>query len=163
MRRRARLGASHRVFCGPTLEDDRAIKEFGFGLGVAILIDAFIVRLTLVPAVMHIFNNTAWYIPRWVDRLMSGITIESDATHVYAQKPRSDAADEPRQRVAGDSLTRRVVAAVEEPRAEGGFFTHVARHDHSNGAWCNPCPLLREPGERIVARRTDHGPRSEQR
>ncbi len=83
------------VFLSFMLGDDRAIKEFGFGLGVAILIDAFIVRLTLVPAVMHILNNTAWYIPRWVDRLMPGVTIESDATHVYAKKPGTAAADEP--------------------------------------------------------------------
>ena len=84
------------VFLSFMLGDDRAIKEFGFGLGVAILIDAFIVRLTLVPAVMHILNNTAWYLPRWVDRLMPGVTIESDETHVYAQKSEAAASDQPR-------------------------------------------------------------------
>ncbi len=82
------------VFLSFMLGDDRIIKEFGFGLGVAILIDAFIVRLTLVPAVMHILDHTAWYIPRWVDRLLPDITIEPKTSRVHVQEP-PPAADAP--------------------------------------------------------------------
>jgi RND superfamily putative drug exporter len=51
-------------------------KEFGLALGVAILIDAFVVRLTLVPAVMWLLDGKAWYIPRWLDRVLPRLTIE---------------------------------------------------------------------------------------
>ncbi len=64
------------VFLSFMLGDDRIIKEFGLGLGIAILIDGFIVRMALVPAIMHILNERAWYIPHWLDRLLPGITIE---------------------------------------------------------------------------------------
>jgi len=87
------------VFLSFMLGDDRVIKEFGFGLGVAILIDAFIVRLTLIPAVMHVLDDRAWYLPRWVDRLMPGITIEPKVNRVYANEPPTGAARSAKQPV----------------------------------------------------------------
>src|SRR5262249_45918723 len=54
------------VFWAFTLNDDRLVKSFGLGLGVAILADALIVRMILVPAVMHLLADKAWYIPRWL-------------------------------------------------------------------------------------------------
>ena len=53
------------VFFSFLLGDERAIKEFGLGLGIAIAIDAFIVRLIIVPAVLQILGDRAWYMPRW--------------------------------------------------------------------------------------------------
>jgi putative drug exporter of the RND superfamily len=64
------------VFLSFLLGEDRIIKEFGLALGMAILIDAFIVRLLLVPAVMHLMDERMWYIPRWLDRVLPRITIE---------------------------------------------------------------------------------------
>jgi RND superfamily putative drug exporter len=64
------------VFWAFVLSDDRTVKAFGLGLGVAILVDALIVRMVLVPAVMHLLGRHAWYIPRWLDRLLPAITIE---------------------------------------------------------------------------------------
>jgi putative drug exporter of the RND superfamily len=64
------------VFSSFVLGDDRVIKEFGLGLAVAILMDAFVVRMMLVPAVMHLLGDRAWYIPRWLDRLLPHLTIE---------------------------------------------------------------------------------------
>ena len=52
------------VFFSFMLGDQRAIKEFGLGLGIAIAIDAFVVRLVIVPAVMQILGERAWYMPR---------------------------------------------------------------------------------------------------
>jgi putative drug exporter of the RND superfamily len=64
------------VFFSFVLGPDRAIKEFGIALGAAILIDAFIVRLTLVPAVMWLLDRQAWYMPAWLDRILPRLTIE---------------------------------------------------------------------------------------
>jgi RND superfamily putative drug exporter len=64
------------VFWAFILTDDRVVKSFGLGLGVAILVDALIVRLILVPAVMTLLGKHAWYIPRWLDRILPNLTIE---------------------------------------------------------------------------------------
>ncbi len=57
------------VFSSFLLNDDRVVNLFGFGLAVAIAIDATLVRLVLVPALMAIAGRAAWYLPRWMDRL----------------------------------------------------------------------------------------------
>ena len=64
------------VFWAFVLGDDRTVKAFGVGLGVAILVDALIVRMTLVPAIMHLLGDKAWYMPRWLDRVLPRVTIE---------------------------------------------------------------------------------------
>jgi RND superfamily putative drug exporter len=56
---------------------DRTIKEFGLALGLAIILDAFVIRLTLVPALMHLLDRNAWWIPRWLDRILPKLTIEA--------------------------------------------------------------------------------------
>lgn len=66
------------VFFSFLLGDERTIKEFGLGLGVAIAIDAFVVRLVLVPAVLQILGDRAWYMPRWADKALPNITIEPE-------------------------------------------------------------------------------------
>jgi RND superfamily putative drug exporter len=65
------------VFLSFVFEPDRGIKEFGLGLGVAILIDAFVVRLALIPAVMHLAGDRMWWMPAWLDRVLPRITIEA--------------------------------------------------------------------------------------
>jgi RND superfamily putative drug exporter len=65
------------VFWAFVLNDDRTVKSFGLGLGVAILTDAMIVRMMLVPALMHLLGERAWYIPRWLDRTLPRVTIEA--------------------------------------------------------------------------------------
>ena len=64
------------VFWAFILTDDRVVKSFGLGLGVAILVDALLVRLVLVPALMRLLGRHAWYIPRWLDRILPNLTIE---------------------------------------------------------------------------------------
>jgi RND superfamily putative drug exporter len=64
------------VFWSFILGDDRTVKEFGVGLGVAILMDAFIVRMVLVPALMQMLGDKAWYMPKWLDRALPHLTIE---------------------------------------------------------------------------------------
>jgi putative drug exporter of the RND superfamily len=64
------------VFAAFILTADRISKEFGLLLAIAILTDALIVRMTLVPAFLTLLGEKAWYIPRWLDRALPKITIE---------------------------------------------------------------------------------------
>ncbi|MFN0153732.1 MAG: MMPL family transporter [Gaiella sp.] len=64
------------VFAAFILTSDRISKEFGLLLAVAILTDALVVRMTLVPAFLTLMGEKAWYMPRWLDRLLPRITIE---------------------------------------------------------------------------------------
>ena len=64
------------VFAAFILTADRISKEFGILLAVAILTDALVVRMTLIPAFLTLMGHRAWYIPGWLDRLLPNITIE---------------------------------------------------------------------------------------
>jgi putative drug exporter of the RND superfamily len=64
------------VFAAFILTSDRISKEFGLVLAVAILTDALVVKMTLVPAFFTWLGEKTWYIPRWLDRLLPNITIE---------------------------------------------------------------------------------------
>jgi RND superfamily putative drug exporter len=64
------------VFAAFILTADRISKEFGILLAIAILTDALIVRMTLVPAFLTLLGERAWYMPRWLDRILPDVTIE---------------------------------------------------------------------------------------
>ena len=64
------------VFGSFLLEDDRAIKLFGFGLAVAVLLDATVVRMLLVPATMELLGDKNWWLPGWLDRILPNINVE---------------------------------------------------------------------------------------
>lgn len=64
------------VFAAFVLSADRVPKEFGLLLAVAILTDALLVRMTLVPALLALLHEKSWYIPGWLDRLLPNLTIE---------------------------------------------------------------------------------------
>lgn len=66
------------VFGGFVLIDDPTLKAIGFALALGVLIDAFVVRLTLVPAVMSLLGRRAWTLPRWLDRLVPRIDLEGE-------------------------------------------------------------------------------------
>jgi RND superfamily putative drug exporter len=65
------------VFAAFILSADRIPKEFGLLLAVAILTDALIVRMTLVPAFLTLMGERSWYIPSWLDRSLPNVTIEA--------------------------------------------------------------------------------------
>jgi RND superfamily putative drug exporter len=67
------------VFLSFMLGGERTIMEFGLALGSAILIDAFITRLTIVPALLRVLGERAWYMPRRLDRILPRLTIEPPA------------------------------------------------------------------------------------
>jgi RND superfamily putative drug exporter len=64
------------VFLSFTLGDERTLKEFGFGLAVAVFLDALVVRCVLLPAVLELLGPTTWRLPRWLDTLLPHINIE---------------------------------------------------------------------------------------
>jgi RND superfamily putative drug exporter len=64
------------VFAAFILSVDRVPKEFGILLAIAILTDALVVRMTLVPSLLTLLGERSWYIPRWLDRLLPDVTIE---------------------------------------------------------------------------------------
>jgi putative drug exporter of the RND superfamily len=64
------------VFAAFILTPDRISKEFGLLLAVAILTDALVVKMTLIPSFLTLLGEKSWYIPRWLDRLLPDITIE---------------------------------------------------------------------------------------
>lgn len=64
------------VFAGFVLSDDSMIRQFGFALSAGILIDAFLIRMTLIPAVLHLAGDKAWWLPRWLDRILPDLDLE---------------------------------------------------------------------------------------
>jgi RND superfamily putative drug exporter len=64
------------VFAGFISNADILVKEIGFGLAAAILLDAFVVRLTIVPAVLALLGKAAWCLPRWLDKALPPLDIE---------------------------------------------------------------------------------------
>jgi len=64
------------VFGSFMLEQNRQIKLFGLGLAVAVLLDATLVRMVLVPATMELLGNRNWWLPRWLDRILPKLNVE---------------------------------------------------------------------------------------
>ncbi len=84
------------VFGSFILESDRIVKLFGIGLSMAILLDATIVRMLLVPATMELLGDKNWWLPRWLDRLLPTIDVEGhpDDVDEFAEIESADEAGE---------------------------------------------------------------------
>jgi RND superfamily putative drug exporter len=70
------------VFGSFLLENDRVLKLMGVGLASAIVLDATIVRMLLVPATMELLGDKNWWLPRWLDRLLPDIDVEGHVSDV---------------------------------------------------------------------------------
>ncbi|HUH52460.1 MAG TPA: MMPL family transporter, partial [Microbacteriaceae bacterium] len=73
------------VFAGFIFSDDSMVKQFGLALAVGILIDAFLVRMTLVPALMSVLGRAAWWTPRWLGRFLPNLDIEGEKLAIYLE------------------------------------------------------------------------------
>jgi uncharacterized membrane protein YdfJ with MMPL/SSD domain len=84
------------VFGAFVLSDDPVTKSIGVALAVGVLADAFIVRMTLVPAVMTLLGDRAWSLPKWLDRRLPNLDIEGESVTKSAAAPagRSEAPSE---------------------------------------------------------------------
>lgn len=66
------------VFFGFLLDHDVIIKSMGFAMAFGVLVDAFVVRMTLVPAIMTLLGKAAWWLPRWLGRIVPEVHLEGD-------------------------------------------------------------------------------------
>ncbi|MCS5513107.1 MMPL family transporter [Curtobacterium flaccumfaciens pv. betae] len=75
------------VFAGFIFSDSSTIKPIGFGLAFGVLIDAFVVRMLLIPSAMHLLGKSAWWFPKWLDRIVPDVDVEGaklERTHPVA-------------------------------------------------------------------------------
>ncbi|SDK61486.1 putative drug exporter of the RND superfamily [Glycomyces sambucus] len=66
------------VFGAFAFSESRLLQQFGVGMAAAIFIDAFVIRVLLVPAIMKVMGRAAWWMPKWLDRALPHVTVEPD-------------------------------------------------------------------------------------
>ncbi|MDY7099701.1 MAG: MMPL family transporter [Actinomycetota bacterium] len=76
------------VFGSFALNVDPSIQMMGIGFSMAVLLDATVVRMVLVPATMALFGDTAWWLPRWLDRILPDLDVEGE--HLIEQLEEQD-------------------------------------------------------------------------
>ena len=107
------------VFAAFVPEGDPSIKVIALGLAVGVFVDAFIVRMTLVPAVLQLLGDRAWRMPRWLDKLLPAFDVEGEGLArelAHAEWP----ADMPDARIASSNLTLPGVGRVPDLRVGPG-------------------------------------------
>ncbi len=87
------------VFGSFIFESDRVIKLFGVGLASAVLLDASIVRMLLVPATMELLGDLNWWVPKWLDRILPRIDVEGQHAVLFDDTTGDDGV-EPGERVS---------------------------------------------------------------
>ena len=107
------------VFAAFVPEGDPSIKVIALGLAVGVFVDAFIVRMTLVPAVLALLGDRAWRMPRWLGRLLPSFDVEGEGLAreiAHADWP----ADAPSARIASEALVLPGSVAVPRLRVAAG-------------------------------------------
>ena len=80
------------VFAGFVLGED-FIKQVGFALAFAVFVDAFLVRMTIVPAILALLGERAWWLPRWLDRILPDVDVEGDRLRRYLDEKEAPPAE----------------------------------------------------------------------
>ncbi|MBI0295195.1 MMPL family transporter [Streptomyces sp. PRKS01-29] len=75
------------VFAGFIGSSESMIKMIGFGLATAVLFDAFVVRMAIVPAVLALLGKAAWWLPRWLDRALPNVDVEGEGLRKQLESP----------------------------------------------------------------------------
>jgi len=101
------------VFVAFVPEGDSSLKPIALGLAVGVAVDAFLVRMTLVPAVLALLGDKAWWMPRWLDRLLPKLDVEGEA--VEREVRLADWPSEPAIAVAADDLRAVGSTDADEP------------------------------------------------
>ncbi|MET9963251.1 MMPL family transporter [Streptomyces sp. NPDC006326] len=78
------------VFSGFIGASEQMIKMIGFGLAVAVFFDAFVVRMAIVPAVLALLGHKAWWLPRWLDRLLPNVDVEGESLRKHLGEAAQD-------------------------------------------------------------------------
>ncbi|MCT7353163.1 MMPL family transporter [Streptomyces sp. 15-116A] len=81
------------VFSGFIGSSESMVKMIGFGLAVAVLFDAFIVRMAIVPAVLALLGKKAWWLPRWLDRVLPNVDVEGEGLRTASDAGRNTDSD----------------------------------------------------------------------
>ncbi|MFB7333716.1 MMPL family transporter [Streptomyces adustus] len=84
------------VFSGFITAGESMIKMIGFGLAIAVLFDAFVIRMAFVPAVLALLGHRAWWLPRWLDRMLPRVDIEGEAL-AHGDTPAAQPYEKPRE------------------------------------------------------------------
>ena len=92
------------VFAGFVFSHLAMIRPVGFALAFGVLIDAFVVRMTLIPALMHLAGDAAWWLPRWLDRILPNIDVEGSALEQFHGRD-TTSCEEKAQDTEGDGRT----------------------------------------------------------
>ncbi|MEU9985982.1 MMPL family transporter [Streptomyces sp. NPDC048045] len=88
------------VFSGFMGSSEAMVKMIGFGLAIAVFFDAFIVRMAIVPAVLALLGDKAWWLPKWLDRALPNVDVEGEGLRTRSSADDKDAdPDEERQLV----------------------------------------------------------------
>lgn len=74
------------VFAGFVFAHLTMIRPMGLGLAIGVAVDAFLVRMTLTPAVLHLLGDRAWWIPRWLDRVLPDLDVEGSKLRAHVQE-----------------------------------------------------------------------------
>ncbi|MFJ8083665.1 MMPL family transporter [Streptomyces sp. NPDC096205] len=74
------------VFAGFIGSSESMIKMIGFGLAIAVFFDAFIVRMAIVPAVLALLGKRAWWLPKWLDRVLPNVDVEGEGLRAHDRK-----------------------------------------------------------------------------
>ncbi|MGN9756749.1 MMPL family transporter [Streptomyces sp. SD31] len=73
------------VFSGFIGASESMVKMIGFGLAIAVLFDAFVVRMAIVPAVLALLGKKAWWLPKWLDRALPNVDVEGEGLRTDAE------------------------------------------------------------------------------
>ncbi|WP_328871953.1 MMPL family transporter [Streptomyces sp. NBC_00287] len=86
------------VFAGFIGSSESMVKMIGFGLAIAVFFDAFVVRMAIVPAVLALLGKRAWWLPKWLDRVLPNVDVEGEGLQ-RASEARASEDDEDKELV----------------------------------------------------------------
>ncbi|WP_051478834.1 MMPL family transporter [Arthrobacter sp. H5] len=96
------------VFAGFVFSHLTMVRPIGFGLAFGVLLDALVVRMTLIPAAMHLLGRHAWWLPRWLDRILPDVDVEGARLESGLAPPAIDQARDERSPVIDQARDERV-------------------------------------------------------
>lgn len=82
------------VFAGFIGSGESMIKMIGFGLAIAVFFDAFVVRMAIVPAVLALLGDKAWWLPKWLDRALPNVDVEGEGLRAHDDAAKNPAEDD---------------------------------------------------------------------
>ncbi|TSE16453.1 MMPL family transporter [Arthrobacter sp. KBS0703] len=89
------------VFSGFIFSHLNMVRPLGFAMAFGVLVDAFVVRMTIVPAVMYLLGDKAWWLPRWLDRILPDVDVEGARLRKPSTTAAAASVPEPAEAPAG--------------------------------------------------------------